>query len=67
MLTDELHHFRIHLTGPHRGSSVRLEKDRLRVGTAADADIHFPADRVSSVGTRHARLRREEEGWHLQA
>lgn len=66
-MSEQRNHTLVHLTGSRRGSTTTLEDDRVRIGTGADADLHFPADREPAVGERHAELVRSEEGWRLEA
>ena len=56
----------LHLTGPHRGTRQHLRHDRVLVGTAADAVVHFPAQRDPAVYHRHAVLVRGPEGWTVE-
>lgn len=57
----------VHLAGSRRGSTERLATDRLRIGTAANAEIHFSADRELSVSSHHATLHREGLSYTVQA
>ena len=51
-------HVLFHLMGAHRGSRQALSGDFLLIGTASDAEIHFPADEEPGV----ANLRWIERG-----
>lgn len=55
-----------HLSGSRRGATEILAGDVARIGTAANAEIHFPADRESSVSARHATLRRRGHTYELE-
>lgn len=55
----------IHLSGPLRGTTQRLADLVIRIGTAADAEVHFPADRAPDVGEHHATLTRQEQTYVL--
>jgi len=55
----------LHLTGPFRGARQHLFSDDISVGTAADVDIHFPAELASAVAPRHASLSRDDDGRFL--
>ena len=57
----------VHLSGSRRGTTERLSGDTLRIGTAADAEIHFPADREPPISPLHATLRRQGATYDLQA
>lgn len=59
-------HALVHLSGPHRGSTQILDGPEVRAGTGSDAELHFPTDREPAVASRHARLRRTEEGWRVE-
>lgn len=50
----------VHLSGPLRGTTQRLADLVIRIGTAADAEVHFPTDRAPNVGEHHANLTRGE-------
>lgn len=54
-----------HLYGPHRGDRQRLTGETLHLGTAPEADLHFPADRSPGVGAHHATLERTGAGYLL--
>lgn len=56
----------VHLSGAHRGTHEPLTADTVRVGTSADADIHFPADREPAVGENHLILRREGASYRIE-
>lgn len=49
----------VHLSGPLRGTTQRLADLVVRIGTAADAEVHFPADRTPNVAEHHANLTRQ--------
>jgi S1-C subfamily serine protease len=55
----------IHLTGPLRGTTQVLSGRRLRIGTGAISEIHFPADRAPSVAEHHAELRLEDSSYTI--
>lgn len=57
----------VHLSGSRRGATERLAGARLRIGTAPNAEIHFPADRELSVSSHHATLHREGLSYSVQA
>ncbi|MEE8523806.1 MAG: FHA domain-containing protein, partial [Thermoanaerobaculia bacterium] len=57
----------VHLSGKLRGTTERLSGDRLRIGTAAEAEVHFPADREPAVAESHAHLTRSGETYALHA
>lgn len=57
----------VHLSGSRRGTTERLSGDTLRIGTAADTEIHFPADREPLISPLHATLRRQGATYELQA
>ncbi len=46
----------VHLSGKLRGTTERLSGSPLRIGTASDADVHFPADGEPAVAAEHAVL-----------
>lgn len=56
----------VHLSGSRRGTTEMLAGDLERIGTAANSEIHFPADREPSVSIRHATLRRVGDTYELQ-
>jgi len=57
----------VHLSGAHRGTTQLLYGERIRIGTGADTEIHFPPDREPAVSTLHAELRREATHYTLFA
>ncbi|GMQ90134.1 MAG: hypothetical protein BMS9Abin10_0485 [Gammaproteobacteria bacterium] len=57
----------VHLSGSRRGTTERLVGDVLRIGTAANAEIHFPADRELAVSAQHATLQRRDCTYALRA
>lgn len=57
----------VHLSGVHRGGREPVTADTIRVGTSADADIHFPADREPAVAENHFILRREGTSYRVEA
>jgi serine protease Do len=57
----------VHLSGSHRGTTRLLYGERIRIGTGADTEIHFPPDREPAVSTLHAELRREAAHYALFA
>jgi S1-C subfamily serine protease len=57
----------VHLSGAHRGVREPLTADTIRLGTSADADIHFPADREPAVADNHMILRREGDAFRIEA
>ena len=57
----------VHLSGSHRGGREPLTADTVRIGTSADADIHFPADREPAVADSHLILRREGPSYRVEA
>ncbi len=57
----------VHLSGAHRGTTQVLYGERIRIGTGADTEIHFPPDREPAVSTLHAELRREAAHYALFA
>ena len=59
----------VHLTGRLRGTTRRLDisgDEPLVLGTAPEAEIHFPADHADEVAPRHARLVREGTQWQIE-
>ena len=60
-------HVLFHLMGVHRGSRQALSGDFLLIGTASDAEIHFPADQEPVVAACHATLTRQGDGYLLRA
>lgn len=66
-MDDQLQPALLHLTGPRRGERHTLVADGYLLGTSREADICFPADETSGVARRHARLRRGDERWRLEA
>jgi S1-C subfamily serine protease len=57
--------FVLHLTGSRRGASEPLSFDTIRIGTAADADIHFRPSHEPAVAEHHATLSREGSTYRL--
>ena len=57
----------VHLSGPLRGTTQRLTDLVIRIGTAADAEVHFPADRAPDVGEHHAELIRGERTYAIES
>ena len=57
----------VHLSGTHRGTTQLLYGERIRIGTGADTEIHFPPDREPAVSALHAELRREGSHYTLFA
>ncbi len=57
----------VHLSGTRRGTTERLRGGKLRIGTAANSEIHFPADREPSVFSHHATLHQRGVTYELQA
>ena len=55
----------VHLSGDLRGTSLRLQGDRLAIGTAEGAPIRLRAHE-ESVGPEHAELVREGSTWRLE-
>jgi len=55
----------VHLSGDLRGTSLRLQGDRLAIGTAEEAPIRLRAHE-ESVGREHAELVREGPTWRLE-
>ncbi|HSM14249.1 MAG TPA: trypsin-like peptidase domain-containing protein [Thermoanaerobaculia bacterium] len=55
----------VHLSGDLRGTSLRLQGDRLAIGTAEGAPIRLRAHE-ESVGREHAELVREGSTWRLE-
>ncbi len=56
-----------HLTGSRRGTTEALVEDTVRIGTAADTEIHLPADREPDVAAHHATLHRRGLTYRLLA
>lgn len=54
----------VHLTGSHRGRNEPLGQDPVRIGTSAEADLHFAKHRQPEVAEHHAVLFAEADG-HL--
>lgn len=57
----------VHLSGPLRGTTQRLTDVVIRIGTAADAEVHFPTDRAPNVGDHHATLTRHEQTYVIDS
>lgn len=57
----------VHLSGAHRGTTQLVYGERIRIGTGADTEIHFPPDREPAVSALHAELRREGSHYALFA
>lgn len=57
----------VHLSGSRRGTTERLGAETARIGTAADAEIHFSAERESSVSAYHATLHRRGATYGIQS
>jgi len=57
----------VHLSGAHRGTAQLVYGERIRIGTGADTEIHFPPDREPAVSALHAELRREGSHYALFA
>ena len=57
----------MHLSGSRRGATEKLAGERLRIGTAANAEIHFPVDREPAVSSHHATLHRAGVNYRVQA
>ena len=55
-----------HLVGTHQGTRQAFSEASLRIGTASDAAIHFPADHPT-VATHHATLSRQGAHYRLAA
>lgn len=55
-----------HLTGSRRGTTETLVDDTVLIGTAANSDIHVPADREPAVAPRHATLHRRGLTYQLR-
>ena len=60
-------HVLFHLMGAHQGSQQTLSGDFLLIGTAPDAEVHFPADRAPAVAARHATLTLQGAQYVLRA
>ncbi len=56
-----------HLTGSRRGTTETLIRDTVRLGTAADTEVHLPADREPAVAPHHATLHRRGVTYQLRA
>jgi hypothetical protein len=56
-----------HLIGPHRGTRQVLVGDRLRIGTASDAEVHFQVLQTAAVALHHATLQRQGSDYQLNA
>ena len=54
--------FVVHLYGAHRGATEPLGEEPVRIGTSADADIHFPEHKHPEVSEDHATLYHEADG-----
>ncbi|MFQ5745861.1 MAG: trypsin-like peptidase domain-containing protein [Gemmatimonadota bacterium] len=57
----------VHLTGRQRGTRQHVAGAEVRIGTAADADLHFPPSDAPSVAPHHATLIRQGDGCRLIA
>ena len=57
----------VHLSGPLRGTTQRLTDLVIRIGTAADAEVHFPTDRAPNVGEHHATLTRHQREYVIES
>ncbi|MEM7349359.1 MAG: trypsin-like peptidase domain-containing protein [Acidobacteriota bacterium] len=55
-----------HLTGSRRGTTETLVDDTVLIGTAANSDIHVPADREPAVAPLHATLHRRGRTYQLR-
>ncbi len=55
----------VHLSGKLRGTTERLSGQRLKVGTAPEAEVHFPADHEPEVADNHATLSRRGDTYVL--
>ncbi len=55
-----------HLVGTHQGTRQAFSESSLRIGTASDAAVHFPADHPA-VATNHATLIRQGAHYLLAA
>ncbi len=56
----------VHLSGKLRGTTERLSGQHLKVGTALDAEVHFPADHEPEVAENHATLSRRGDTYVLR-
>ena len=56
----------VHLSGKLRGTTERLSGPSLKIGTALDAEVHFPADHEPEVAESHATLERRGSTWVLE-
>lgn len=57
----------VHVSGSRHGTTEMLFDDALVIGTAADAEIHLPADHEPAVAPCHARLERRDGTYLLRA
>lgn len=57
----------VHVSGSRHGTTEMLFDDALVIGTAADAEIHLPADHEPAVAPSHARLERRDGSYLLRA
>lgn len=62
---DQIRPIIVHLTGPHRGTTQVLTGRRLRIGTGAASEVHFPPEGAPSVVEHHAELRLENSSYTL--
>jgi S1-C subfamily serine protease len=59
--------FVVHLYGAHRGATEPLGTEPVRIGTSADADIHFPEHKHPEVSPDHATLYYEVDGHFIRS
>ena len=55
----------VHLSGKLRGTTERLSGQNLKIGTALEAEVHFPADHEPEVAENHATLKRRGDTYVL--
>ena len=55
----------VHLSGRLRGTTRYLDGEPFLLGTAPEAEIHFPSDHDDEVAPRHAQLQAVVGGWEL--
>jgi S1-C subfamily serine protease len=57
----------VHLSGNKWGTTERIRDDLIRVGSSADAELHFTLEDDPAVGERHAEIRKKDDGYEIVA
>lgn len=55
----------VHLSGALRGTTQVLTGRRIRIGTGAHSEVHFPADKEPAVAEHHAELRQDDSSYDV--